>query len=530
MSSSNKSAAGNIEHVIVLMFENRSFDHLLGAMPGVHGVLDANGKVRSDLYNTMNPTQAAGGDNPATQPTVIAPDSNPIPAVPSESDLIVHDFTHEFGDGMMQDLFGPGTTGVINGQPQNNPPVTYPSANAGFLSTIAYNVDPPTPNGVGAMTYFDWGSMEIFHTLAQSFVVCDAWFCDMPGHTGPNRAFMHCATTGNLGIDDDDRVAQMVGRKTIFEQIQDAGATWKMYWPGSNCDTDWLNEKVFSQQFKPHYPATFNVTNVPMQNFLADLESGHLPFYSFLMSFSPGIQDTSMHPSSKVEPGEHMLACVYNALRQSPYWKNTLLVVNFDENGGMYDHCTVPAATPPDNQVSTWYSSYTNRDYVFDFSVLGVRIPVLLISPWLNAGVCGTQLQNTSVLRFLQDLLPGANPQNPYSLTPRDLHAPSIASVFDYDQFGAENARTDCPNNLLGYGGVDAAIQFFAAITPDTLDVPPAPHIEELTKRYLAPLPGHPDSGKPITRHFATIGEMLAYAEERREAALVYIRAKGPMP
>src|SRR5213075_2464112 len=100
-------AAGNIAHVIVLMFENRSFDHILGGMPGVDGVLDPNGKVLPSLYNTMNPLEQASDGNPATFPTPIVPVCNPDPPLPSEERLITHDFTHEFGDGMLQDVFGP---------------------------------------------------------------------------------------------------------------------------------------------------------------------------------------------------------------------------------------------------------------------------------------------------------------------------------------------------------------------------------------------------------------------------------------
>jgi|GEM_PF-2031381 len=550
-SSNNKpnagfSAIGAIEHVIVLMFENRSFDHLLGAMPGVDGVLDSQGNVLPNLYNTMDPIAEPGADNPPTPPTPIVPFLNPEPPLPTEDQLITHDFTHEFGDGLMQDIFGPGTTGMLDNQPQNNPAVTYPPTNSGFLSTVAYNAGSQR-NGIGAMTYFEWNSMEVFHTLAQAFLVCDEWYCDTPGHTAPNRAFMHCATTGDIGIDDDDYVGSlnMVNRTTIFERIQETNQTWKVYWPGANCDTDWLNEQVCSQPYDPQQPSAYNVTLVPIQNFFTDLQNEALPFYSFIMCWNPNssnrTMDTSMHPTSRVEPGETMLACIYNSLQASTSWKNTLLIVNFDENGGMYDHQSLPQATPPDVDptiastgiklppIFRWLSYNTNRTYSFDYSALGVRIPVLLISPWLNAGVCSTQFQNTSILRFLQDLLPNPNANNPYFLTQRDLNAPSIAQVFEYAQFGRDEARTDCPSDIAGYGGGNACEQFLADITPDaaTMAAPPAPHVEGMTRKYISPLPGHPDSGKPLTRSFTTVGEMLAYANERREAAVAYIKAKS---
>lgn len=129
------SALPNIQHVIVLMFENRSFDHLLGAMPGVDGVFDTNGNLKPDLYNTMNPLEAAGDSNPATYMTGIIPGFSTDPASNYESQYITNDFNHAFGDGMIHDLFGPHATGIIGGQPQNKPAITFPPANSGFLST-----------------------------------------------------------------------------------------------------------------------------------------------------------------------------------------------------------------------------------------------------------------------------------------------------------------------------------------------------------------------------------------------------------
>jgi phospholipase C len=552
------SALSNIQHVIVLMFENRSFDHLLGAMPGVDGVLDSNGNVKPDLYNTMNPLEAPGDGNPATYMTGIVPGVSPNPASEPnyEAQIITNDFNHAFGDGMVHDLFGPGATGIIGGQPQNAPAITFPPTNSGFLSTPSETTTNPN-NGPGALTYFQWPSMQVFHTLAQSFVVCDAWHCDTPGHTAPNRAFMHCASTGDIGIDDNDAVGRttMVNRRTIFERIQEKGQTWKMYWPGANCDTNWLNEQVFSQQYDSADPAGFNVTNVPIANFFSDLTNGTLPFYSFIMCWRDGT-DTSMHPISMVEAGENFLACIYNALNQSQYWGNTLLIVNFDENGGMYDHKSVPATVAADfdpnsdNRIEgeqpvpepppvwSWKSQITGATYSFDFTALGVRIPVLLISPWLQAGVCNTQYQTTSILRFLQDLLPRPLNTEPYSLTQRDLTAPSIAPVFDYSQFGVSAIRNDCPSNIPGYINstmypntiICSELTSDAHPTAEQLAAVPAAYLVKMTRKYLGPLPGHPDSGKPLTRGFATVGEMRAYSKERMDAALAYIKPKKVSP
>jgi phospholipase C len=174
--------------------------------------------------------------------------------------------------------------------------------------------------------------------------------------------------------------------------------------------------------------------------------------------------------------------------------------------------------------------------YSFDFTALGVRIPVLLISPWLQAGVCNTQYQTTSILRFLQDLLPRPPKTEPYSLTQRDLNASSIAPVFDYSQFGLGAIRTDCPSNIPGYtkSAMYPNTISCSELTSDThptleqLAAMPAPYLVKMTRKYLGPLPGHPDSGKPLTRSFATVGEMRAYSKERMGAALAYIDPKKP--
>ncbi|MFY9223511.1 MAG: alkaline phosphatase family protein, partial [Blastocatellia bacterium] len=215
-STSQVSALDNIKHVIVLMFENRSFDHILGAMPGVNGVLDGTGNVNQELYNTLNPLAEKSHENPATHLTEIAPGTQSDPPPYSEQDYMKHGFNHSFV-GMVQDLYGPGTTGVIKGEPQNNPKTTYPSTNSGFVKA---NEEHEKDSKV--MSYFKWNSMQVFHRLAENYVVCDNWYCDMPDHTKPNRAFMHCATTGDLGIDNNDAGSHthMVNQPTIFETIE----------------------------------------------------------------------------------------------------------------------------------------------------------------------------------------------------------------------------------------------------------------------------------------------------------------------
>jgi len=543
-----------IKRVVVVMFENRSFDHIFGAMPGVNGLFE-NGALKPECYNLPDPLQPA----PSLR-------ISPSPLDPSRP--MAHDFTHDFGDGMMPDLFGPTFTvtpaggqpddstvtyssGFVKGKPtgqvQPVPPV-FPATNSGFYST--YNS--AKPQGGQALSYFRDGDLRVLSTLAKNFVLCDRWHCDMPGHTLPNRSFFHCASTGNAGIDDTDGVTN-TSSATIFDRIDSMtelppGAGWKMYTPVAESggtttfgqlDTRFLNANV------QHYPG------VPLTEFPTDCQDGKLPFYSFVMCWLPGghydpYTDTSMHPNSLMQPGENLLAAIYNTLRNSPCWEDTLLVVTFDENGGLYDHVFPPTTTPPDSDEPVVTQSTRGScgnswvlDSQFDFSLLGLRIPALLISPWLAAGVDTHPYQNTSVIRLLLERLNSLYGVSLPPLTRRDATAPDLATAFS--TFGQRAMRTDCPGWIEPYAklpctdpntGSDAIPYGDGKLgvwepPPSTMAAPPVPYIQELMNIYTASLPGHPDSGGKVTRTFATNAEVAAYTDERLEAARRYFQADG---
>jgi phospholipase C len=427
-----------IKHVVVLMFENRSFDHVFGGFPGANGVLDANG-LKSDIYNLADPTQPPGPSNETYLPEPITPD---IP--------FKNGFDHDFATGMMRELFGPTATGWVNGQPLTPPAKTWPETNSGFVSTIAYNVDPTgkTINGPQNMSYYPYGSLKVLHTLASEFVLCDNWFCDMPGDTLLYRYFMHTAQTGGV-LSDSQSGNIAIDVPTIFDQITAQGATWKMYAPWAEKNGQTIRNPQVDSRFLATIEFSPN-TNLPVTQFAADLAAGTLPFYSFLMCWLPldissQETDTSMHPVSDIRPGENYLAAVYNALRASPHWNDTLLIVTFDENGGMYDHVAPPTTAAPQPGTLTDNDPYTNETFSFDFTLLGPRIPVMLISPWLHKGIAKTQLQNTSILRFIQNMI-GVS-----GLTGRDAAAPALEGALA--EFGLSQPRTDCLASIAGYSG-----------------------------------------------------------------------------
>jgi phospholipase C len=312
-------------------------------------------------------------------------------------------------------------------------------------------------------------------------VLCDNWFCDMPGNTLLNRYFMHTAQTAGV-LSDSQSGNIAINVPTIFDQITAHGASWKMYAPWAVTQG---GEQIPNPQIDSRFLATIEFspnTNLPVTQFASDLAAGTLPFYSFLMCWLPlkissKETDTSMHPNSDIRSGENYLAAVYNALRASPHWNDTLLIVTFDENGGMYDHVVPPTTTAPQPGTLTDLDPYTNQTFSFDFTLLGPRIPALLISPWLSSGVAKTPLQNTSILRFIQGMI-GAS-----GLTGRDASAPVLDSTLA--EFGLSQPRTDCPMTITGYSGfpyADGDLSKTYVVPPGARE--PVPYAAEVARIY----------------------------------------------
>jgi phospholipase C len=509
------SASDQIENIVVMMFENRSFDQIFGDCPGVNGLFDPKHAFKHECYNVKDPLKEPGPGNERILPRALDVDK-PLDGDPD----------HSF-PGMIVDIFGPGTTGVLHGKPINNPTKTHPDGMSGFV----YH-NPKDEQRDYIMGYFECGKLKVLHTLAANFLVCDNWFCDLPGHTWPNRMFMHCATTFNEEIDDPNAGHDRYW--TIYQLLEEAhlrggvaSAPWKMYVLAGS-EKGRLQYGMADSYFLNSYVRTSPCTNRPISEFVTDVNNGTLPFYSFIVPGPPQScnqpwMNTSMHPVAMMQPGENVLGAVYNTLRSSSYWEKTLLIVTFDENGGLYDHVAPLEAAIPIPQFKPSAEDKGQRE--FDFSLLGPRIPVLLISPWLNQGVDSHQYQNTSILRFLEEK---AGTFARSGLTERDYKANSLSPAFQ--DFGTDAPRTKTPEKLELYVDVpgqtgkkfpyyDGDLMCPIDLVADCSDSTGKPTMLDFTLDYVRFLPGHPDSGKKITREFATSGDLDRYVRERVQAA-----------
>lgn len=409
---------------MVLMMENRSFDHMLGFLPR-EGHLRGMEGLTGGEYNLADPS------NPASQKFFVSPNAC------FELETMARGLgpAHELGDVNRQ------LTNTDDG-----PSATLPATNNGFARAWAYSLQcylalsknvtiPPTPAETArVMECFTPAQLPVLSTLAREFVLCDHWFCSVPGPTMPNRLFVQAATSGGYA---HNAFCDRFAFRTIYQSLADAGKSWSVY--HQNCFDIIMN---FTDL---HYGSAKDPENLKLRDFSVfkqDIANGKLAQYSFINPrfiehWNDLTQDVelanSQHAPCDVRQGEVLIADVYNALRANEsVWKKTLLVVLYDEHGGFYDHVPPPVGVPnPDGRVST--------DPPFDFTRLGPRVPAILISPWLPKRVDSTVYEHSSVLATVKKLF-----NLPDFLTERDRHANSFEHLFEHARF-----RHDTPERLV---------------------------------------------------------------------------------
>ena len=385
---------GKIEHVVVLMLENRSFDSMLGS-------LYPKGPEFDGLSGNEAIPHTGQGDVRVWSSNATDPQSMSIPD-PDPGELWM--------DINMQ-LFG------LNGAPGNQLP-----AMNGFVDNYVRqtNGPPASYKPESIMHYYDPTQVPVISQLAKQFAVCDQWFASAPCQTWPNRFFLHCATAGGYENNSPTHFPYMMD--TVFNRLEEAGKPWKIYFHD--------------------FPQTLTLTKLwpyidhfhLIDEFLDDAKSGNLPAYTFIEPryFPDVVLPNDQHPPHNVVMGEELISSVYNAVRSSPVWKNTLLIIIYDEHGGCYDHAPPPTAVPPDD----------SNPQPFGFDRYGVRIPAVLISPYIKPG---------TILRAVPDgNLPHNGPPYPFDhtsvyatlrkcfglsgpLTNRDAVAPNLEDVLNMD-------------------------------------------------------------------------------------------------
>lgn len=430
-------SASPIRNVFVLMLENRSFDHMLG-FSGITGSDAASGQPTRINGLTGGESNAFGG----TAYNVAQPANYTMPVDPP----------HEFPD-VLEQLCGPGANYTAGGR--------YPSiVNSGFAASYSASGDGANPGEI--MKCFSPGQLPVLHALAQEFVVCDNWYACMPGPTWPNRFFVHGASSN--GLDHSPTTAEIVlwetlagfsfSAGTIFDLMNRHNIRWRLY---AGDDFPMVAALKGIQLDLVH----------PYDEFLADVSAAEYgvaytfiePSYNVLADYQCS---TSQHPLDDVTRGEALIRATYEAIRNSPVWDHSLLVITWDEHGGFYDHAVPPAAVEPGDS----HPGSDHNQYGFTFRQYGARVPALVVSPWIPRNLVDHRVyDHTSILATLESLF-GMPP-----LTKRDGAASKLTPLLTL-----ANPRGDAPFTLpypanSGIGGC-AALDFTPAARSATAILP----------------------------------------------------------
>jgi len=389
----------SLKHIVVLMMENRSFDHMLGAL-----------KARDPRIDGLTGNEA----NPDT--TGATAKVQPMAEFQGQLDP---DPDHHF----------PAVDLQIFNEDNGNPRVANMQ---GFVKSY-FQQQHDVPHSAKILYYFTPDKLPVLTTLATEFAVFNRWFCSIPGPTICNRAFAHYGTSfGQVGMNVFEIKAPF---KSIYERLDQANPrhTAKIYYFDQTSST---MEIVNLLQHQPQLFGTFD-------QFLSDCKLGRLPEYSFV---EPNYNDhdgdsgaliaSDQHPDHHVQAGELFIAQVYNAIKQNPdLWKSTALLVVYDEHGGIYDHVPPPACTP-DGFVAQPNDTGTGRAFAFDR--LGVRVPSILISPWVPKGtvVDGRIFEHASIPNTVTKFFLGSYDQR----SPREKSSETFL-----DLLSLSTMRTDAP-------------------------------------------------------------------------------------
>lgn len=485
------------DHLVVLMFENRSFDNMLGRL------YTADEKTRDEFDGLLQGDYAN-----------VAPNGERIPA---------HVYT--------------GPTDSIMQQPQPDPGETYPHVNTQLFGTVAPPVNAPPqgqqPDNGGfvhdyiinfrnstrrepapdeyrkAMGGFSPDMMPVLSTLAREFAVYDHWFAAVPSQTYCNRSFFHASTSHGFVVNHADgsyeKWLNAPASPTVFDRLEEAGLSWRVYYDPTQLVS--LTGFIHAPALEKYWKTNFR----DMTQFYADAAAGNLPAYAFIeprMIFN----HNDMHPPwgelregtltlddgttirvddsavSDVRAGDKLLQDVYDAVRTSAtasgsHALNTALVVTFDEHGGLFDHVAPPAATPPDDAGP--------GEMGFTFDRLGLRVPAIVVSAHAAPGtIVRDEMHHGSLVATL------SRQHGLAPLTARDDGAPTIHNALTAprprqpDTWPTPTALWSPPNP--------------EAVSEDTVDAHRARPLTSPARGLLGLLLEREDPGTPVP---ATYGE-----------------------
>jgi phospholipase C len=360
-----------IEHIVVLMMENHSYDNRMGMLlrPGADGFRIG----RHGLPTASNPYPDGSIQHAFRMPTTCQ-----LPSKPSQEWTASH---NAYDNGRMD----------------------------GFVRTP---IDPLTTEIVGgvAMGYWQQEDQPFYYSVYRNFPIADRYFCSVLGQTYPNRRYLLAATSIGMIDDTTPAVTDYPANGTIFDELDAHGITWK----------DYFSTTPSTELFPELYLKNAGTKVVPIADFFADAAAGSLPSYCLV---EPDYGNQSEENPQNIAVGEEFTASVVNAVINGPDWDRTALLLTYDEHGGYYDHVPPPSAIPPDNIGPTLLPGENGFD---GFARYGFRVPFTVISPWARREFVSHQVyDHTSILKLVE------TKWNLPALTYRDANAAPMVDMLD---------------------------------------------------------------------------------------------------
>ncbi len=381
----------DIEHIVILMQENRSFDHYFGTLRGVRGFGDPRPLIQPNGKSVFHQSNGA---------------HYVLPFHPPAANLgmhFLHDLPHDWHD--MQAAWNHG------------------------------RYDQWVPHkGTTTMAYLERGDIPFHYQLADAFTICDAYHCSVLGSTNPNRYYMWTGYTGNDGAGGGpalDNAMQGYSWTTYPEVLEKAGVSWKIYQDvgvGLNANGGWGwsvnpyignygdNSLLYFDAYRNAQPGTRLYDNARTGTHVSaggtlfdllnqDVRTGTLPQVSWICA----PEAYSEHPNWPPNYGAWYIEQVLKALTSNPdVWSRTTLFIAYDENDGFFDHVPPPFAPLTRAQglstVATANETFSgSQDYLAGPYGLGPRVPMLIVSPWTRGGwLCSQTFDHTSLLQFIE--------------------------------------------------------------------------------------------------------------------------------
>jgi phospholipase C len=423
----------SINHIIFMLQENRSFDEYFGAMRDYwrkNGYPDQPFDGLAQFNNPAGLTPAVPGCDPAYP---FSPP--PAPEVDCQTDA----------NSPMVSAFHIISQCTENPSPSwneshvdwnlNNPVSAIPTMD-GFVRTAANDGRRDTPplndsDGLRAMGYYTGDDLPYYYFMASNFATSDRWFSPVMSRTQLNRMYLMAGTSNGHAYPLSATAGQL-NSKTIWELLQDAGLSWRIY----VTDDQDVPLQNGSEESMYKFANTHTSNFVSASQFMTDLQTNNLPAVAEIdPGFARGLDEHSgedpMAPSGKIQSGAAYVSTLINAFMNSPYWKDSVFILTWDEMGGFYDHVPPqpmpsPDGVPPsDLQPGDICTSVVGPNC--DFVYTGFRVPLIVISPFTRKNyVSHTVADYTAILKLIETRfgLP--------SLTQRDAAQMDMTEFFDF--------------------------------------------------------------------------------------------------